>query len=319
MPRVVALSGGVGGAKLVSGLADLLSAGDLAVVVNTGDDFVHWGLHIAPDLDTVMYTLAGIAHPVQGWGLDGDAFTALAQVERYGGEAWFRLGDRDLATHLVRTQALAAGGTLTEVTASLCRALGVGPRLLPMSDGARRTVFDTVEHGTLSFQEYFVKHRFQPTVRRVRFDGDPPPAPAALEAIAAADLVVICPSNPYVSVDPIVTLPGVREALARKVVIAVSPIVGGKAIKGAAAKLMVELGAGEPSAAAVARHYGGLLAAIVVERGDEFDLPGVRVHATGTVMVTQDDRRRLAADVLAVAGAITSADAGRGPARPGPS
>lgn len=305
MPRVVALSGGVGGAKLVSGLADHLAPEELAVIVNTGDDFVHWGLHIAPDIDTVMYTLAGLAHPVQGWGIAGDTFSALAMVERYGGDAWFRLGDRDLGTHVVRTQALAAGRTLTEVTASLCRALGVRHRLIPMSDGPRRTVFDTVEHGTLSFQEYFVKYRFEPVVRRVRFDGDPPPAPAALEAIAWADVVVICPSNPYVSVDPIVTLPGMREALARKPVIAVSPIVGGKALKGAAAKLMVELGAGEPSAAAVARHYGGLLAALVVERGDAFDAPGLRVHATDTIMVSQDDRRRLAADVLAVAGALS--------------
>lgn len=304
MPRVVALSGGVGGAKLVSGLADLLDAGSLTVIGNTGDDFVHWGMHISPDLDTVMYTLAGLSHPVQGWGIEGDTFTALAMVKRYGGESWFGLGDRDLGTHITRTQALAAGKTLTEVTASLCRALGVGPALIPMADGARRTVFDTVEHGTLSFQEYFVKHRFQPTVQRVRFDGDPPPSPAALEAIDVADVVVICPSNPYVSVDPIVTLPGMREAMARKPVIAVSPIVGGKAIKGCAAKLMVELGAGEPSAAVVARHYAGLLTALVVERGDEVDAAGLRVHATDTVMLTQDDRRRLAAEVLAVASAF---------------
>jgi LPPG:FO 2-phospho-L-lactate transferase len=303
MPRVVALSGGVGGAKLVSGLADILPASDLTVVVNTGDDFTHWGFHIAPDIDTVMYTLSGLSHPVQGWGVAGDTFTALAMVERYGGESWFRLGDRDLGTHIVRAQALASGKTLTEVTESLCRALGVAPRLLPMSDGPRRTMFDTVEHGPLSFQEYFVKHGFRPTVRRVRFDGDPPPSPAAIEAIAAADFVVICPSNPYVSVDPIITLPGMREALVKKTVIAVSPIVGGKALKGAAAKLMVELGDGEPSAAGVARHYGDLLTAFVVEHGDAVEIPGLRVHATNTVMVTQADRRSLAADVIAVAGA----------------
>jgi LPPG:FO 2-phospho-L-lactate transferase len=303
MPRVVALSGGVGGAKLVSGLADILPTSDLTVVVNTGDDFTHWGFHIAPDIDTVMYTLSGLSHPVQGWGVAGDTFTALAMVERYGGESWFRLGDRDLGTHIVRAQALASGKTLTEVTESLCRALGVAPRLLPMSDGPRRTMFDTVEHGPLSFQEYFVKHGFRPTVRRVRFDGDPPPSPAAIEAIAAADFVVICPSNPYVSVDPIITLPGMREALVKKTVIAVSPIVGGKALKGAAAKLMVELGDGEPSAAGVARHYGDLLTAFVVEHGDAVEIPGLQVHATNTVMVTQADRRSLAADVIAVAGA----------------
>lgn len=300
MPRIVALSGGVGGAKLVSGLADLLSPAELAVVVNTGDDFVHWGLHVAPDLDTVMYTLADLAHPVQGWGIADDTFTALAMVERYGGEAWFRLGDRDLGTNIVRTQALAAGRTLTEVTATLCSALGVGVRVLPMSDESRRTVFDTVELGTLSFQEYFVRHRFQPTVRRVRFEGEPPPSGATLAAIDAAELVVICPSNPYVSIDPIVTLPGVRAALARKPVIAVSPIVGGRALKGAAAKLMIELGAGEPSAATVARHYAGLLAAIVVERGDGFAAPGLVVHETDSIMTDRDARRRLAAEVLAV-------------------
>jgi LPPG:FO 2-phospho-L-lactate transferase len=300
MPRIVALSGGVGGAKFVSGLAELLAPAELAVVVNTGDDFVHWGLHVAPDLDTVMYTLAGLAHPVQGWGIADDTFTALAMVERCGGEAWFRLGDRDLGTNIVRTQALAAGRTLTEVTASLCDALGVPVRLLPMSDGARRTVFDTVELGTLSFQEYFVRHRFQPTVRRVRFEGEPPPSDATLAAIEAAELVVICPSNPYVSIDPIVTLPGVRAALTPKPVIAVSPIVGGRALKGAAAKLMTELGAGEPSAGTVARHYAGLLAAIVVERGDGFAAPGLVVHETDTIMTDRDARRRLAAEVLAV-------------------
>lgn len=303
MPRVVALSGGVGGSKLVSGLAGILDAEDLTVVVNTGDDFIHWGLHIAPDLDTVMYTLAGLAHPVQGWGLDGETFEVLDRVARYGGEGWFRLGDKDLATHIVRTQALARGKTLTEVTAGLCSALGVGPRILPMSDGARRTVFDTVEHGTLSFQEYFVRHRFQPTIQRLRFEGDPPPTAEVLAAVAAADFVVFGPSNPYVSIDPIVTLPGMREALSKKPVIAVSPIVGGKVIKGAAAKMMVELGEGDPSAAGVARHYGGLLSALVVERGDAVDVPGLRVHATETVMVTEEDRRRLAAEVLDVASA----------------
>jgi LPPG:FO 2-phospho-L-lactate transferase len=304
MPRVVALSGGVGGAKLVSGLADILDPEELTAVVNTGDDFVHWGFHIAPDIDTVMYTLAGLAHSVQGWGIEGDTFTALAMVERYGGESWFRLGDKDLGTHIARAQALARGATLTEVTAALAGALGVRVRILPMADGARRTVFDTSAHGTLSFQEYFVKHRFQPTALRVRFEGDPPPTSAVLDAIAAADFVVICPSNPYVSVDPIVTLPGMREALSQKRVIAVSPIVGGKALKGAAAKLMVELGAGEPSAAAIARHYGALLAGIVVEKGDEARIEGVRALATDTVMVTQKDRRKLAEDVLSFAGSI---------------
>ena len=303
-PRVVALSGGVGGAKLVSGLADLLDPDSLTTIVNTGDDFVHWGLHIAPDLDTVMYTLAGLSHPVQGWGLAGETFTALAMVERYGGEAWFRLGDRDLATHLVRTQALAAGQTLTAITATLNRALGVAHPVLPMADGPRRTVFDTEDHGTLSFQDYFVRHGFRPRLRRIRFEGDPPPTPEVLAAVAAADVVVICPSNPYVSVDPILTLPGLRAAIAHKPVIAVSPIVGGDVVKGAAAKQLRELGAGEPSAAAIARHYGDLLTALVVERGDGFVAPGLRVHEADTIMHTQDERRRLAAEVLALAASL---------------
>lgn len=303
--RVLALSGGVGGAKLASGLADLLDPGRLSVVVNTGDDFIHWGLHIAPDLDTVMYTLAKLAHPTQGWGLEGETFHALEAVGRYGGEAWFRLGDRDLATHLMRTQALSQGKTLTEVTASLCSALGVKTHILPMSDGPRRTVFDTVDLGTLSFQEYFVKHAFRPVVRAIRFEGEPKPSPEVLAAVEAADFIVICPSNPYVSIDPIITLPGMREALSQKKVIAVSPIVGGKAIKGSAAKLSVELGQGEASAAGIARHYGALLSALVVEEGDEVDLPkGLYVRATQTVMQNESDRRALAADVLSVASSL---------------
>lgn len=298
MPKIVALSGGVGGAKLAVGLAALLPPEDLTVVVNTGDDFVHWGLHIAPDVDTMMYSFAGLSHPVQGWGLKDDTFSALAMVDRYGGESWFRLGDKDLGTHVVRTRLLESGRTLTQVTATLCAALGVPQRILPMADGPRRTMIDTEELGALSFQDYFVKHRFQPVVTAIRFEGDPPPTPEVLGAIEASDAVVICPSNPYVSVDPILTLSGVREAMSRKPVIAVSPIVGGNAIKGAAAKMMVELGEGEPSAARVAKHYEGLLSAFVVERGDEVDLPGVRVHATSTVMTSAEDKRRLAAEVL---------------------
>lgn len=304
MPRVVALSGGVGGAKLADGLAALLEPGELSIIVNTADDFTHWGFHIAPDVDTVMYTLAGLSHPTQGWGLAGETFEALAAVDRYGGEAWFRLGDRDLGTHIVRTEALRAGRRLTEVTADLAAKLGVKHAILPMSDGARRTVFDTAELGTLSFQEYFVKHGFRPVITRVRFEGDPPPSPEALAAINSADFIVICPSNPYVSIDPVLTLPGVREALAKRPVIAVSPIVGGKVIKGAAAKMMVELGVGEPSAALVAAHYGRLLTAFVVERGDKVEIPGLRVLETNTVMITSADRRALASDVLALARSI---------------
>lgn len=311
MSNVVVLSGGVGGAKLVTGLSALLRPEELTVIVNTGDDFVHWGLHISPDVDTMMYTLSGLAHPVQGWGIHDDTFTALAMVDRYGGESWFRLGDRDLGTHIARAQLLASGRTLTQVTASLCRALGVEQRILPMSDGARRTILDTAPLGPLSFQDYFVKHRFQPPITAIRFEGDPPPSPEVLGAIDAADFVVLSPSNPYVSIDPILTLRGVREALSRKPVIAVSPIVGGKAIKGAAAKMMVELGLGEPSAALVARHYGDLLSAFIVESGDAPPLPGLRVHETSTVMVSVEEKRRLAAEVLEVAASLAVATPGK--------
>ena len=299
MSRVVILSGGVGGAKLVAGFAELLAPEELTVIVNTGDDFTHWGLRIAPDLDTVMYTLAGLAHSEQGWGLEGDRFTALAMVERYGGPSWFRLGDRDLATHLVRSEALRAGATLTAVTARLCAALGVGQRLLPMCDEPRRTVFDTTTHGALSFQEYFVRHRFQPVLRSIRFEGAQEPTAAVLAALAEAQLVVFAPSNPYVSIDPIVTLRGVREVLERRRVVAVSPIVRGAALKGAAAKMMLELGE-DPSAAAVARRYRGLVDLLVVEEGDGFaaDELGVQVHETSTIMRTLADKRRLAAEVL---------------------
>jgi LPPG:FO 2-phospho-L-lactate transferase len=318
MPEhVVVLSGGVGGAKLVVGLSALLPPEALTIIVNTGDDFVHWGFHISPDVDTMMYTLSGLSHPVQGWGIADDTFTALAMVDRYGGESWFRLGDRDLGTHIARAQLLSSGLTLTQATVTLCSALGVKQRILPMSDGARRTILDTVDLGPLSFQDYFVKHRFQPPISAIRFEGDPPPSAEVLGAIEAADLIVLPPSNPYVSIDPILTMRGVREALSRKPVIGVSPIVGGKAIKGAAAKMMLELGALEPSAALVARHYGPLLSAFIVERGDEVDVPGLRVHATSTVMVTAEDKRRLAAEVLEAAASLQAATGPRATSGPG--
>lgn len=297
--KVVALSGGVGGARLVEGLGAVLPPEDLTVVVNTGDDFVHWGLNICPDLDTVMYTLAGLAHPEQGWGLAGETYHAFAMVERYGGEAWFRLGDRDLATHLVRTQAANAGKTLTAITAELCRGLGVGPRVLPMSDAPRPTKIDTAE-GTLSFQNWLVRKHARLAVERVWSTGSPVPAPDVLHAIAAADLVVIGPSNPYVSIDPILGLDGIRPALARKKVVAVSPIVGGKAVKGPLAG-MVETLAGLPaSCAAVRDHYGDLLHGFVVEKGDETPRDLAVLH-TGTVMPEASSRARLAREVLAFA------------------
>ena len=298
---IVALSGGVGGARLVHGLSRALPAGALTVIVNTGDDFEHWGLYVSPDVDTVMYTLSDLANEERGWGLAEESFHALSMVKRYGGDDWFSLGDRDLATHLLRTQALRAGEPLSQVTARLCRALGVVQHVLPMSDAPFRTLIETREHGTLPFQQWFVKHR-APDVASVRFEGSTAPAPNVIAAIERADLVVIGPSNPYVSIDPILALDGVRAAMAKKPVVAVSPIVGGRAVKGPLATMIPALANREPSAAAIAHHYRGMLSGMVVERGDERALEGVTpALATATIMSTREHSLRLAREVLAFA------------------
>lgn len=321
---VVALSGGVGGARFLEGLARALPEGALTAVVNTGDDFEHWGLHVSPDLDTVMYTLAGLSHEERGWGLADETFHALAMVTRYGGDDWFALGDADLATHVLRTQALARGDSLSDVTARLCSALGVRARVLPMADGACRTMVDTAHEGTLTFQDWFVRRHAEPPLRRVWWKGLPSPAPSVLPAIERADLILVGPSNPYVSIDPILSLPGVRPALARAraraQVIAISPIVGGQAVKGPLARMIPELTGQPPSAAAIALHYEGLLSGIVVERGDEAGIAGVAVLGTDTVMRRRDDRLRVAVRTLEFAAqlaAATPAPAGSGSARPG--
>jgi LPPG:FO 2-phospho-L-lactate transferase len=292
---VVALSGGVGGARLLRGLARALPAGVLTAVVNTGDDFEHWGLHVAPDVDTVMYTLAGLSHEERGWGLAEESFVALERLRAYGEDGWFMIGDRDLATHLARTRGFARGETLTQVTSRLSRALGVTTPILPMSDGRRRTMIDTKAHGALPFQTWFVTHRAEPPVERVWFDGDAPATPEVLAAIDRAELVVIGPSNPYVSIDPILALPGVRDALFAKLVVAVSPIVGGQAIKGPLAAMIPKLTGSPASAAAVAAHYPKL-GGIVVEHGDA--VPGVRTLQASTIMKSADDSERLARAVL---------------------
>jgi LPPG:FO 2-phospho-L-lactate transferase len=301
MKKVVALSGGVGGARLLDGLARALEPGTMTAIVNTGDDFVHLGMHVSPDLDTVMYTLAGLAHEERGWGLEGETFAGLAMVKRYGGPDWFGLGDRDLATHLLRTEAIHQGEPLSSITARLCGALGVQQRVLPMSDQKVATMMETASDGVLPFQQWFVRRRAEPTVRGVRFEGGRDPAPGVLDAIAACDLVVMGPSNPYVSIDPILAMRGVREALAQKPVIAVSPIVGGAAIKGPLATMIRDLRGEAPSPGAIVRHYAGLVRAIVVEHGDEASVDGAKVFATSTVMRSRDDRLRLAREVLAFA------------------
>ena len=300
-PRILGLSGGVGGARFLHGLSRALPPEALTIAVNTGDDFEHWGLWISPDLDTVMYTLSDLGHEERGWGLAEESFAALSMIRRYGGDDWFALGDRDLATHLMRTEARRRGEPLHAITDRLCRALGITARVLPMADAPCRTMIDTEDRGTLPFQVWFVRHRAAPRVKRVWFDGSPPPAPGLIEAIEAAELVLIGPSNPYVSIDPILTRPGVREALARKVVVAVSPIIHGQAVKGPLGSMIPELTGQPATTAAIAAHYGGLLTGMVVEEGDEGGLGDLPVLATRTVMRTRADSLGLSREVLAFA------------------
>lgn len=298
--RVVCLSGGVGGARLLHGLARALPEDALTVVVNTGDDFRHWGLHVSPDLDTVMYTLGGLGHEARGWGLAEETFGALEMVKRYGGDTWFALGDRDLGTHLVRSEALGRGESLSAVTARLFGGLGVRTRVLPMADGLCRTMIDTESDGTLPFQEWFVKKGTAPVVKRVWFDGTRAPAPGVVEAIEGAELIVIGPSNPYVSIDPILALTGVRAAMDRRPVVALSPIVGGHAVKGPLEKMIRGLRGEDASPGAVVRHYDGLVRGIFVEAGDEPSaaVPGCAVRGGSTLMTDRAASLRLARELL---------------------
>ncbi len=304
-PNVIALAGGVGGAKLVDGLARCLPPGTLTVIVNTGDDFTRYGLAISPDLDTVMYTLAGLADPINGWGLAGDTRQMVGMLRRYGDDAWFGLGDMDLATHLLRTQALSSGKTLGELTAELSGALGLTSRLLPMTDDHVATMVETAERGTLAFQEYFVRYRWQPTVKRLWYDGAERsrPAPGVLDAMTHATVIIICPSNPLLSVEPILQVPGIRSALERRTApcVAVSPIIGGQAVKGPAAKLMAELSM-EVSPAGISAYYGSLIDGLVVDTADqEVAQRGAmkhRVLVANTLMQSVNDRIRLAGEVL---------------------
>jgi LPPG:FO 2-phospho-L-lactate transferase len=303
--KVCALAGGVGGAKLASGLQDVLPPGDLSVVVNTADDFDLWELHICPDLDTVMYTLAGISNPQTGWGIAGESFETLNMVERYGEETWFKLGDRDLATHILRTSRMRSGETLTEVAVGLSGVLGVDSAVLPMSDDPVSTVLETPE-GRLEFQEYFVRRGQKDEVLAIELRGirDARPTERVLAAISSADAIVLCPSNPVVSVGPILALPGMTEALASSSApkVAVSPIVGGRALKGPADRMLSSLGH-EVSATGVARMYSGLVDGMVIDRTDEGERAGIetlgmRVLVTQSVMRDAEDRARLASETL---------------------
>ncbi len=320
---VLALCGGVGGAKLALGLYRHVPPGRLAVVVNTGDDFEHLGLHVSPDVDTVLYTLSGRANPETGWGRAHETWTFMSMLEALGGETWFRLGDGDLALHVERTRRLKAGESLSAVCQAFARRFGVRARILPMSDDAVRTVVDTAE-GRLAFQHYFVRERCEPRVAGIAFAGAETarPQPAFLRALAdpALGAVVICPSNPYLSVDPILALPGVRPALAAcpAPVVAVSPLVGGRAIKGPTAKIMRELGVPATNAA-IASHYEGLIDALVLDEADAADAEGLALptRLTRSVMSTLEDRVGLARAVLDLAAGLDSRrlPAGRAGAR----
>lgn len=302
--RVLALAGGVGGAKLALGLALVLGEGELAVVGNTGDDFEHLGLSISPDLDTLLYTLAGLADPARGWGRRHETWKFMEALERLGGPSWFRLGDADLALHIERTRRLAAGATLSAVTDQLRRRLGVATRILPMTDDKVRTRLRCGREW-LDFQDYFVRLRCEPVVQELSYVGAKAARahPEVLELLAGGGLraVVICPSNPFLSIEPILAIAGVRDAIAGSgvPVVAVSPIIAGRAVKGPAAKMMRELGL-EVSAAAVARHYGDLLDVFVVDHADAGTAvpPGVARVVTRTLMHSLDDREYLARTVL---------------------
>lgn len=303
--KIVALAGGVGGAKLAHGLAQVLPPEDLTVIVNTGDDFEHYGLYICPDLDTVCYTLAGIANPETGWGRANETWNAIENSSKLGGLDWFKLGDKDLGTHLERTRRLEEGYSLSQITRDFCKAWGIQHTVLPMSDKPVRTFVET-EEGELAFQEYFVHRRCEPRVKGFWFDGveQAEPVRGAREAIQAADAVIICPSNPWVSIDPILRvlsplLSGERSGVRS---VAVSPIIGGQAVKGPAAKMYRELGI-EPSALAVAKHYQGLVTDFVLDHIDEQlneSVKGLsmRTYVTNTLMKSHEDRKRLATDLL---------------------
>jgi LPPG:FO 2-phospho-L-lactate transferase len=307
MKKVVALAGGVGGAKLAWGLAQLLDSEELAVIVNTGDDFIHLGLSISPDIDTVCYTLANLANPVTGWGRIDETWNTLRELKQLGGPDWFSLGDQDIALHLLRTDLLQGGKSLTEVTQIVGERLGITHRVFPMSDSPVHTIVTTQEMGDLPFQEYFVKFQCQPKMRSVRFEGIEQArlSEQASRRLEECDWVIFCPSNPWVSISPILSVPGVKEIMETKRVIAVSPIIGGQTVKGPAAKMYQEMGI-TPSALAVAEHYGALLDGFILDSFDKdqaslIDQCGIIPLVTNTLMSDNQSRIELAKSILSFA------------------
>ena len=305
--KIAALAGGVGGAKFLLGLCRVMDPKDVTIIANTGDDIVLHGLRISPDPDIITYTLAGVVNPETGWGLKDESFRVLEQLARLGAPDWFRLGDRDLATHIRRTALMAAGATLSEVAELLRIGFGVEARILPMSDDPVTTMLDTDE-GPLSLQEYLVKRRAEPKLRGISFDGigAARPAPGVMEALKEADAIILCPSNPLISVGPILALRGLSQVLAMRKdrVAAISPLVGGKSLKGPSDKMMAELGL-EPSALGVARLYREFCGRFVIDDEDAeaeagIAALGMRVHVCPTIMRDQADKERLAREVLSV-------------------
>lgn len=306
-PSVLAIAGGVGGAKLALGLSRVLPADKLTIVVNTGDDEIFHGLHVSPDLDSVTYALAGMTNPDTGWGIATDSFRTLGALERLGGETWFGLGDLDFATHLRRTELLAGGASLTEATAEITRRLGIECEVAPMTDESVRTIAIT-DAGELAFQEYFVHRGCEPVITGVRVEGaatSKPSLPFA-KALRGASAIVFCPSNPLVSIGPVLAVPGVYDLIEGfpGPRIAVSPIVGGQALKGPAAKMMAELGE-EVSCVGVAKRYMGICDVLVIDEVDRvhahaIDAMGMRAMVTGTIMQTDEDKERLAREIVDV-------------------
>ncbi len=305
---MVALAGGVGGAKLAHGFAQILPDDQLTVVVNVGDDFVHYGLHISPDVDTVMYTLAGLANPKTGWGIVDDTWGALEMLKRYGEHVWFGLGDHDLATHLLRTDALAKGERLTTITQRLASRLGIKHHILPMTDDRLATTVHTRDMGTLPFQRYFVEHRWQPVVSSLSYEGSESArmTDEVQQALDQADLIVICPSNPMLSIAPILALKDLRRILMQRQIpcVAVSPLISGKAVKGPTDKLMLELHM-EPTTVGIAKFYDGLIDCLIIDDCDQADVaevttryPSLSIYQTQTLMQNETDRQALARRIL---------------------
>ena len=303
---IAALAGGVGAARMLNGLIEVMAPEEITAIVNIGDDTVLHGLHISPDLDTVMYTLAGAINPETGWGLAGESWQVMESLGRLGGVTWFNLGDKDIATHCYRTQRLSEGASLGEVTAELAASWGVGIRMVPVTDDYLRTRLQLVDGPEVAFQEYFVRLRHDVPVSSVRFDGssEARPGPGVLEALSGADTIVVCPSNPVVSIGPLLAVPGILDALVarRDDIVGVSPIVAGAALKGPADRLLAELGF-EPSVVGVARWYAPWVGTLVIDEADAalrdaVEAEGIRCVVTNTVMSTIERSANLARTVL---------------------